>query len=858
MRTRIQSLLITLALWAALNLPLATARAQGTAFTYQGQLSAGGSPANGIYDLRLLLFNAPTGNGQMGITQTNLGVGVTNGLFTLTVDFGPVFNGASNWLRIDVRTNGGSSFIPLAPRQELTPTPYAIFADTAGNVSGVVASANLSGTYGNALTLNNAANSFTGNGGGLTGLNASQLTGGTVPDAQLSGNVALLNANQTFAGSNVFSGPNASFSVSGTGPISTGLFTGLGLQFYNTSGEGAILSSVNDANSSLTFYTKAGPGYPVAKQMKIDRYGVVMIDQQNVNNGVLNDGTTNGAGLTFGLNSGEGIASQRTPGVNKNGLDFYTGSSRQMSILSNGNIGMGVTNPTTALQVNGTVKATAFAGDGGGLATLNALALTSGTVPNTELAGFKVNNSTVAGGQGNSAGGQWATVAGGYQNSANFETATVGGGADNQATYYFDTVAGGQGNIASGEGAFIGGGGTDEYGDTLGNTASGEASVIGGGAGNLASGEGAFIGGGGHDGTNFAGNTASGAVSVIGGGLGNQAANYAATVAGGQGNSAGGRWATVAGGYQNSANFETATIGGGADNQATYYFDTVAGGQGNIASGEGAFIGGGGTDQYGDTLGNTASGTASVIGGGSVNLASGSGAFIGGGNINSAIGPSSVICGGGGNTAKGSYSTVPGGVNNQATGNYSIACGYGATAAAANTFVWADGAKTNFNSGGLANSFSIRATGGVYFCSAANSSGDGTAGAVLTPGATAWTTLSDRKSKKNFQAVDTRGVLEKLAAIPMQQWNYKWEKDTDVPNIGPMAQDFKHAFFAGRDDKGISTLEFDGVELAAIQGLNQKLNEKDTEIQTLKRQNDSLAERLNELEATVKQLAARK
>jgi uncharacterized coiled-coil protein SlyX len=79
-----------------------------------------------------------------------------------------------------------------------------------------------------------------------------------------------------------------------------------------------------------------------------------------------------------------------------------------------------------------------------------------------------------------------------------------------------------------------------------------------------------------------------------------------------------------------------------------------------------------------------------------------------------------------------------------------------------------------------------------------------------------------------------------------------------VPNIGPMAQDFIHAFYPGRDDKGISTLEFDGVELAAIQGLNQKLNEKDAEIQTLKTQHDLLVERLNELEAAVKQLATQK
>jgi hypothetical protein len=208
---------------------------------------------------------------------------------------------------------------------------------------------------------------------------------------------------------------------------------------------------------------------------------------------------------------------------------------------------------------------------------------------------------------------------------------------------------------------------------------------------------------------------------------------------------------------------------------------------------------------------------------------------------------------------------VPGGQYNQAKGAYSIACGKGAIATAANTFVWADGAASTFDSGGVANTFNVRATGGVWLWSKANSSGAGTAGVELKPGETSWSVLSDRNAKKNFKPVNTGAVLEKLAAIPIQQWNYKWEKDDEVPNIGPMAQDFKHAFFPGRDDKSINTLEFDGVELAAIQGLNQKVDEKEAriqdqaaEIKNLKQQNDSLAARLSELEATVKALAEKK
>ena len=118
---------------------------------------------------------------------------------------------------------------------------------------------------------------------------------------------------------------------------------------------------------------------------------------------------------------------------------------------------------------------------------------------------------------------------------------------------------------------------------------------------------------------------------------------------------------------------------------------------------------------------------------------------------------------------------------------------------------------------------------------------------------------SDRNAKENFQPVDTREILDKVAAMPVSRWNYK--QDAASQHIGPMAQDFYSAFNVGPDDKHITTVDEGGVALAAIQGLNQKLEQavtaKDSQIQTLQQQNDSLAQRLNELEATVKALAAK-
>src|ERR1035441_4428267 len=149
MKNKIKHLVIALVVLATLNLLPATARAQGTAFTYNGRLNANGSPANGSYDLLFTLYNAVT-NGTMFGTLTNTATAITNGLFTVPLDFGGVFNGANYWLEIAARTNGNGTFITLSPRQPILPTPYAIYSANAGSAAtattagsaGIAASAN--------------------------------------------------------------------------------------------------------------------------------------------------------------------------------------------------------------------------------------------------------------------------------------------------------------------------------------------------------------------------------------------------------------------------------------------------------------------------------------------------------------------------------------------------------------------------------------------------------------------------------------------------------------------------------------------------------------------------------------------
>src|SRR5690349_9564236 len=105
MKTKLKLLAALLPLFT-LTPQLSTAFAQGTAFTYQGRLVVGGNTTNGVYDLTFTLFGASSGGSAVAGPVTNSAVGVTNGLFTVTLDLGANFPGADRWLEIGVRTNG--------------------------------------------------------------------------------------------------------------------------------------------------------------------------------------------------------------------------------------------------------------------------------------------------------------------------------------------------------------------------------------------------------------------------------------------------------------------------------------------------------------------------------------------------------------------------------------------------------------------------------------------------------------------------------------------------------------------------------------------------------------------------------
>jgi hypothetical protein len=99
--------------------------------------------------------------------------------------------------------------------------------------------------------------------------------------------------------------------------------------------------------------------------------------------------------------------------------------------------------------------------------------------------------------------------------------------------------------------------------------------------------------------------------------------------------------------------------------------------------------------------------------------------------------------------------------------------------------------------------------------------------------------LSDRNLKNNFAAVDPQAILERVARLPIESWNYTSQGE-GIRHIGPMAQDFYQAFNVGEDDRHINMVDANGVVLAAIQALYGMVQEKDRQIEELAKELEAI------------------
>ncbi|MFT3789572.1 MAG: tail fiber domain-containing protein [Rudaea sp.] len=216
-------------------------------------------------------------------------------------------------------------------------------------------------------------------------------------------------------------------------------------------------------------------------------------------------------------------------------------------------------------------------------------------------------------------------------------------------------------------------------------------------------------------------------------------------------------------------------------------------------------------------------------------------------------------------TAMGEFTTASG-QGSVAMGNNAQTHSDGAGNEADGSFVFGDGTAPVVNP--YKHQFMVLADSSTTFYTGSTATADQSdwPGVHLTHGAGAWSTLSDRTAKDAFAPVDTRALLDRLVAMPMTTWHYK-QQDPSIRHIGAIAQDFRAAFEVGEDERHISTVDADGVALAAIQGLNAKLEEslatlkqsnaaKDAQIDALRSELAAQQARVAALESAAGDLAA--
>lgn len=464
----------------ALSICIGTVRAAEpipNSFSYQGHLTQNGESANGAFDLRFSMFNVATGGSPSFGTITLANTSISNGIFSTYLDFGPgAFDGSARWLEIGARPSGSlAPFTALTPRQALTATPYAFFAQQAGSVAnGAVSNEKLANGAVTSSKLSTPAGPLPGQvlsfgGGSLLWVNAT--SGNEAKAWRLGGNAGTLN------GTDFLGTTDAS-------PLELRASGNHALSLHFVSNSPSILGGWfrNFIAPSAWGSVIAGGGGPPEVFNGPTETGNRITSEV----AFIGGGAGNFVAARLGVIGGGG-GNQ----ISSNGMfSAVVGGSQNTAGGSASFVGGGINNKAS--------ETTSVVGGGS----------------RNEASG---NSSMVGGGQGNAAIGSLSSVAGGEENRATGDRSGVLSGSRNIVSGSSSTVAGGTGNNLTGSSSFVGAGTQNSVG---GNTA-----TIGGGNHNVANGPNSFIGGG-------SSNLADGQNSTVPGGSSNSASGEDSFAAG--------------------------------------------------------------------------------------------------------------------------------------------------------------------------------------------------------------------------------------------------------------------------------------------------------------------------------------
>lgn len=296
--------------------PLLATQAVSTTFSYQGLLRNGGSTTDGVYDFEFLLFDDPLAGSQVGTAVILEDVTVEDGLFTVYLNFGDVFDGRALWLEIRVRPgNETTGYTILAPRQALSATPYALSLRPGAIISGAIQSTagegvlNLNNSDGNALNVGGASD---------IGLNIeAAATGLWVEEA----NDGLVVESASFNGLEVLSVGNDGVVVNSAG--------GNGLQVTSAGGDALLVNStggnglyVGSADGSGVYVSQAAEHAVYARSNAAAYYGGYFVNTSAGGGGLYARGGDNAA-ADIVLDGSSGILSS-DPSTNSSSLNFVS------------------------------------------------------------------------------------------------------------------------------------------------------------------------------------------------------------------------------------------------------------------------------------------------------------------------------------------------------------------------------------------------------------------------------------------------------------------------------------------------------------------------------------------------------